>query len=252
MTVEIDKIAVRDKESGHLAFPLNVPGGVIRVDLGEALVEAERGQLPGSCRDFIGAHSVVDVSNADGGVSIATLDAPLLQLGAITDERPINRGTRYWRERTAAGTTVYAYLFNNYWHTNYKAYQQGPLRYRFVLRPHAAFDALSLRRFSDEQDNPLLVLAVDPAAPEPQAPFALAGDGVTISALRPSDDGTALVARLFNPLPKPSTVTVRPSGPWARVSEMLPAAAGLAARPAEDGRVTIPALGTRTVRIERR
>jgi hypothetical protein len=33
---------------------------------------------------------------------------------------------------------------------------------------------------------------------------------------------------------------------------MLPAAAGLAARPAEDGRVTIPALGTRTVRIERR
>jgi hypothetical protein len=252
MTVEIDKIAVRDKESGHLAFPLNVPGGVIRADLGEALVEAERNQLPGSCRDFIGAHSVVDVSNADGGVSIATLDAPLLQLGAITDERQNDRGTRSWRERTTPGTTVYAYLFNNYWHTNYKAYQQGPLRYRFVLRPHAAFDALSLRRFSDEQDHPLLVLAVDPAAPELQAPFALAGDGITISSLRPSDDGTALVARLFNPLPKPSTVTVRPSGPWVRVSEMLPAAAGLAARPAEDGRVTIPALGTRTVRIERR
>ena len=68
MTVEIDKIAVRDKESGHLAFPLNVPGGVIRVDLGEALVEPERNQLPGSSRDFIGAHSVVDISNADAGV----------------------------------------------------------------------------------------------------------------------------------------------------------------------------------------
>jgi alpha-mannosidase len=252
MTVEIDKIAVRDKESGHIAFPLNVPAGVVRVDLGEALVEPGRNQLPGSCRDFIGAHSVVDVSNADGGVSIATLDAPLLQPGAITDERQNDRGTRTWRERTAAGTTIYAYLFNNYWHTNYKAYQQGPLTYRFVLRPHAAFDALSLRRFSDEQDHPLLVLSADPAAPETQAPFALSGDGVTISSLRPSDDGDALVVRLFNPLSKPATVTVRPAAPWARVSEMLPAAAGMAARPAADGRVTIPAFGTRTVRIERR
>jgi hypothetical protein len=252
MTVEIDKIAVRDKESGHLAFPLNVPAGVVRIDLGEALVEPERNQLPGSCRDFIGAHSVVDVSNSDGGVSIATLDAPLLQLGAITDERQNDRGTRTWRERTAAGTTIYAYLFNNYWHTNYKAYQQGPLTYRFVLRPHAAFDALSLRRFSDEQDHPLLVLPADPAAPETQAPFALSGDGVTISSLRPSDDGEALVVRLCNPLSKPATVTVRPAAPWARVSEVLTAAAGMAARPTEDGRVTIPPLGALTVRIDRR
>jgi hypothetical protein len=252
MTVEIDKIAVRDKESGHLAFPLNVPGGVTRVDLGEALVEPERNQLPGSCRDFIGAHSVVDVSNAGTGVSIATLDAPLLELGAITDERQNDRGTRNWRERTAPGTTVYAYLFNNYWHTNYKAYQQGPLKYRFVLRPHAGFDALALRRFSDEQDNPLLVLSVDPAAPETQAPFILSGDPVTLSSLRVADDGGALVARIFNPTAKTATVTVRPADQDARVSALVSTITGTAAPAAQDGRVTVPALGTRTVRIERR
>ena len=248
MTVEIDKIAVRDKESGHLAFPLNVPGGVARVDLGEALVEADRSQLPGSCRDFIGAHSVVDVSNADTGVSIATLDAPLLQLGAITDERQNERGTRNWRDRTAPGTTVYAYLFNNYWHTNYKAYQQGPLTYRFVLRAHAGHDPVALRRFSDEQDNPLLVFAVDPAAPDVQAPFTLSGDPVTVSSLRVADGGAALVARLFNPSPKPATVTVRAADQGARVSMM----AGDQAQAVPDGRIAIPALGTRSVRIERR
>jgi hypothetical protein len=252
MDVEIDKIAVRDKESGHLAFPLNVPGGVIRVDLGEALVEPERNQLPGSCRDFIGAHSVVDVSNAETGVSIATLDAPLLQLGAITDERQSSRGTRSWRERTAPGTTVYAYLFNNYWHTNYKAYQQGPLTYRFVLRAHGGFDALALRRFSDEQDNPLLVLPVDPAAPETQAPFMLSGDPVTLSSLRAADDGAALVARVFNPSAKPATVTIRPSAQSTRVSEMVSTITGDAVRAVPEGRITVPALGTRTVRIERR
>ncbi len=248
MTVEIDKIAVRDKESGHLAFPLNVPGGVARVDLGEALVEAERGQLPGSNRDFIGAHSVVDVSNADSGVSIATLDAPLLQLGAITDERQNDRGTRGWRDRTAPGTTVYAYLFNNYWHTNYKAYQQGPLTYRFVLRAHAGHDALALRRFSDEQDHPLLVFAVDPAAPETQAPFTLSGDAITVPSLRVADGGAALVARFFNPSAKPASVTLRPAAEGARVSIMT----GDKAQAVPDGRIVIPALGTRTVRIERR
>jgi len=248
MDVEIDKIAVRDKESGHLAFPLNVPGGVIRVDLGEALVEPGRDQLPGSNRDFIGAHSVVDISNADAGVSIATLDAPLLELGAITDERQNDRGVRSWPEGMAAGTTVYAYLFNNYWHTNYKAYQQGPLTYRFVLRAHAAHDPLALRRFSDEQDSPLLVFSVDPAAPSTQAPFTLAGDPATISSLRVADDGAALVARLFNPSSKPATVTVRPAAQGALVSVTT----GGATQAVPDGRVVVPPRGTRTVRIERR
>jgi hypothetical protein len=252
MTVEIDKIAVRDKESGHLAFPLNVPGGTIRVDLGEALVEPERNQLPGSCRDFIGAHSVVDVSNADSGVSIATLDAPLLQLGAITDERQNDRGTRNWRERTAPGATVYAYLFNNYWHTNYKAYQQGPLTYRFVLRPHAGFDALALRRFSDEQDNPLLVFPVDPASPDIRAPFALSGDPVTLSSLRVSDDGTVLTARLFNPSSKPATVTIRPAAPDATVEQVPSLAPGTPAQTVTEGRITLAAFGTKTLRVRRR
>jgi len=248
MDVEVDKIAVRDKESAHLAFPLNVPGGVTRVDLGEALVEPERNQLPGSCRDFIGAHSVVDISNAETGVSIATLDAPLLELGGITDERQNDRGTRSWRDRTAAGTTVYAYLLNNYWHTNYKAYQQGPLTYRFVLRPHAAFDPVALRRFSDEQDQPLLVFSMDPAAPELRAPFTITGDPVTLSSLRVADDGAAIVARIYNPSAKTASVTLRPSTLGSRVSvvrfEEL--------QPTADGRVALPPLATRVVRIELR
>jgi hypothetical protein len=248
MDIEVDKIAVRDKESAHLAFPLNVPGGVTRVDLGEALVEPERNQLPGSCRDFIGAHSVVDISNSEGGVSIATLDAPLLELGAITDERQNDRGTRSWRDRTAAGTTVYAYLLNNYWHTNYKAYQQGPLTFRFVLRPHGAFDPVALRRFSDEQDQPLLVFPVGPAEPELRAPFVLTGDPVTLSSLRVADDGAAIMARIFNPSTKSASITLRPSTPGSRVSvvtfEEL--------QPTVDGRVVLPPLATRVMRVELR
>ena len=69
-----------------------------------------------------------------------------------------------------------------------------------------------------------------------------------MSSLRVSDDGTALVARLFNPSSKPATVTVRPAAQGALVSVMT----GGATQPVPDGRVVVPPLGTRTVRIERR
>jgi hypothetical protein len=159
--IALHKLAVREKESGHVAFPFAVPGGVIRVDQGEALVEIERDQLPGSCRDFIGVQSAIDASGASVGISLVSRDAPLIELGALTDERQADGRTRVWRTQAAPGTFLYAYLFNNYWHTNYKADQAGPMTFRFVLRPHAAFDAAALRRLSDEQDFPLL--AVDAA-----------------------------------------------------------------------------------------
>ena len=157
--IGLHKLAVRAKESGHLAFPFDVPGGVIRVDQGETLVEIERDQLPGSCRDFIGVRSAIDVSNASLGITLVSVDAPLIELGAITDERQRDGRARAWRTQVAPGTSLYAYLFNNYWHTNYKADQAGPLGFRFVVRPHAPFDAQALRRLSDEQDFPLAVIS---------------------------------------------------------------------------------------------
>jgi alpha-mannosidase len=246
LTVEVTKTSVRTKESAHVAFPLSIAGGVVRVDLGDAVVRPDDNQLPGSCRDFIGAHGVVDVSGQGYGVSVATLDAPLIEVGAITDERQNDRGTRGWRDRTAPGTTLFAYLLNNYWHTNYKAEQQGLLSYRFVVRPHGAFDPVALGRFSEEQDQPLLVFAADPAAPMLQSPFRIESTSVLVAALAPAEGGRALAVRLYNPADVPAGVTVRPSMTGTRV--MTVGADGV---PVElmDGTLTLRPRATRTVRL---
>jgi hypothetical protein len=246
LTVDVSKTLVRAKESAHVAFPFSVPGGVVRVDLGEAVVRPDDTQLPGSCRDFIGAHDAVDVSGPASGVSLATLDAPLIEPGAITDERQNDRGTRTWRDRTAPGTTLYAYLLNNYWHTNYKADQQGPLAYRFVLRPHGAFDPVALRRFSEEQDQPLLVFAVDPSAPPPTSPFTVESASVVVSGLVPSDDGRALLVRLYNPTDGPAGVTIRPGLAGAR---LMTVDVDAPAVELAGGALTIRPRATQTVRL---
>ena len=246
--VDLDKRPVRTKESAHLAFRFDIPGGVTRFDLGEAIMEPERTQIAGSCRDFVGVHSVADVSGAEYGVSLATLDAPLLEPGAMTDERQGDRGVRTWRERTASGTVLYAYLLNNYWHTNYKADQAGPLSFRFAIRPHGAFDATALRRFSDEQDQPLIVRAAGVGVPDLRAPLVLESAAAVVSALRPVDGGRSLELRLYNPTALPATASVRPLAPWSHVS-LVDA----------DGRLTLvqgplvlPPMATRVLRLEPR
>jgi alpha-mannosidase len=204
----IDKAAVRQKESAHLAFPFNLPAAVIRVDEGEALVTIGKDQLPGSCFDFIGAHSAVDVSSARAGIGLATQDAPLIEIGAMTDERRPDGLPRAWREKPAGGSALLAYLLNNYWHTNYKADQDGELRFRFVLQPHGAFDAAAFSRLSAGIDQPLVLSRVADSVPLTPPPFRLEDSPAVVSALRPADDGKALIARIYNPTPSPTTVRI--------------------------------------------
>ena len=211
LTAALDKVPVREKESAHLAFPFALPDGVVRIDLGEAVLEPGRTQLPGSCVDFASAHSAADVSEAELGVAVVTLDAPLVEIGALTDERLHGDTARSWRTSAAPGATLYAYLLNNYWHTNYKADQEGLISARFAVRPHGPFDPAALRRLSAEHEQPLLAFGVDPVAPPVRAPFAIDSDAVVVAALRPVDGGRALLIRLYNPSPAPSTVAVVPS-----------------------------------------
>jgi alpha-mannosidase len=249
LTVELEKTAVRTKESAHLAFPFLVPDAVFRTTLGEATLQAGHQQFPGSCREFFGVSSAADVSGPEYGVSLASLDAPLVEPGALTDEREGERGARAWRENVAPGATLYSYLLNNYWHTNYKADQSGPLRFRYALWAHGAFDPAALHRFSAEQDQPLLALPVDPATPLQAAPFTIEGGAVVVSALRPSDDGRSLLVRVFNPGATAATVSLKLKAGASRA--VLVDAAGGAARPVT-GSVPLPPRATRLLQIDLR
>ncbi len=164
----LDKLPVRSKESAHLTFDFAVEDGRLRIDQGGNLMDPATDALPGSCRDFVGVHSVLDTAGPKGGVSLGVLDSPLVELGTMVDERPGPTGIREWRREPYVGTTVHAYLLNNYWHTNYKADQEGPLRFRFVLRPHGVEPEASVMALSRDLEQPLVVHA--PAARSPGGP----------------------------------------------------------------------------------
>ncbi len=45
---------------------------------------------------------------------------------------------------------------NNHWGTNYRAYQEGPTVFRFILRPHGRRDQAEASRFATGFSYPLL------------------------------------------------------------------------------------------------
>jgi hypothetical protein len=150
LSVTVDKLPVRTKEGVHLAFPLNIVGGQVRFDVASAVVRPDSDQLAGTARNVLPVQSWVDVSNDSVGVTWATVDAPLVEVGGLNAEQP-------WMRALPSSGTFYSYVMNNYWHTNYKAEQSGPVTFRYALRPHGRFIADEALRFGRERRQPLLV-----------------------------------------------------------------------------------------------
>ena len=198
IAVTVDKEKVRDKESVHIAFPFAVPGGTARVDVGWGFVRPETDQIAGACRDFLCARDGVDISNGEYGLTWTSLDAPLVEVGAMTDESPRRGERRLWLERLEPSTRLFSYAMNNYWHTNYKADQEGPVTLRYAVTPHLGADTAVARKLEWEAGMPLIPVPADPAAPVPAFPLTVRTEAVVATRLRPAADGRGWILRLYN------------------------------------------------------
>jgi len=206
IAVTIDKERVRDKESVHLAYPFAVPGGTARVDAGWGFVRPEADQIAGACRDYFCARDSVDISNGEFGLTWTSLDAPLVEFGAMTDETPRNGERRAWLEKLEPSTRLFSYAMNNYWHTNYKADQEGPVTLRYVVAPHRGADTAAAKKLGLEASAPLVAVATVPASPLPRFPLTLGAGSLVATRLEPAANGEGWILRLFNASSEPETL----------------------------------------------
>ena len=80
--------------------------------------------------------------------------------------------------------------------------------FRYVLRPHAGFDATEASRFATGFSQPLVVR---PASGDPvPAPFTLESNSINVLAFKPADDGDGYVMTLYNPGHQSDTFTLLP------------------------------------------
>jgi hypothetical protein len=155
--------AKRDKHSYHLALPFNIPNATVRIGIGDTCVTPESGRIPGSNNDFFCAQRWIDVSNDSMGVTIVCPQGAIWEVGEMVDERKVNpgRGTnpelyKAWKTEAKSSSTIYLYALNNYWHTNFKADQEGPTTFDIYIKMHGPFKLEEARRFGLEMTRPLI------------------------------------------------------------------------------------------------
>ena len=157
-------------------------------------------------------------------------------------------GTEDWLRRALPGTELVAYAMNNYWHTNFKADQPGPITIRVTLLPHGPFDPAAATRAGLDVSEPPVILPAEPTPPRATL-FTLDTRAVTVSSVAPSADGRADIVRLWNPGAGAARVgVIWGSAPRRPISMSSPfEERGRAAR----ARIEVPALGSVTIRLER-
>jgi alpha-mannosidase len=203
----MSKTLTYDKEGVYFAFPFAAQKPTFRYECPLGIVNANKDMLPGACLDWFTVQHFVEIDCGDAAIAWATPDAPLVCF------QDINRGK--WQSSLAYDTGhLYAYVMNNYWHTNYKAGQDGDFTFRFAITSRAKADNAASTQFGWGASNPLLAVPVEGNADAPLAGGAanlveIVESNVMMVGAKQAEDGNALVLRLREVSGQDTTAHVR-------------------------------------------
>jgi alpha-mannosidase len=185
------------KESVQFAFPFAIKNGQIHIDIPLAVMRPEIDQLPGSCKNWLPVGRWVDVANAEYGVTCATLDAPLVEIGSLSATMLGSQtNPELWRKHIEPTQKFYSWVINNHWGTNYRAYQDGVIEFRYALRPHAGYDPAAASRFAMGMSQPLVSSARGQRSPI-SLKLQIDQQDVLLQECKRSADGSAWIVRLL-------------------------------------------------------
>ncbi|MBI5693361.1 MAG: hypothetical protein HZC55_25060 [Verrucomicrobia bacterium] len=236
------------KESVSFAFPFHVPGGEMRLEVPFGVFRPERDQIPSACKNWLTVGRWADVAAAEHGVTWVTLDTPLVQLGGLSANL-LNSQTdpAVWRRVIEPTQAIYPWVMNNHWGTNYRAYQEGPVTFRFALRPHRGTTIAEASRFATGLSQPLVVVPGRGPAPGSASLLRVQPAEVLVTALKPCDKGQGFIVRLWNA----SEQTVRARLAWGRPgAEWFLSDTSEGRRQPANGEVEVPPFGLVTLRVE--
>lgn len=210
----IEKLEVFDPEGVHFAFPFLIPGGDVRVNLAWDWYKAGSEQLPGSNFNFNTVSRWIDISNRDMGICLLSQDAPLVELGDISMD-VLSYGEKSGQRPTQ---TIFSYVMNNYWETNYLAAQPGKTTFRYSLFPHDGFDPIFNMKRALERTQPLLIIPASGSKNKSHPLITLDNQDVLITGLIQGADNMHFLIRIYNPTDQDQQVRIA----WSLISSLVP------------------------------
>jgi len=236
------------KESVQFAFPFAVKNGQIHIDTPLAVMRPEYDQLPGSCKNWLPVGRWIDVANATYGITCATLDAPLVEIGSLSATMLGSQThPEIWRKHIEPTQKFYSWVINNHWGTNYRAYQDGIIEFRYALRPHGGYNPAAASRFATGFSQPLVSSAMGHRS-RMALKLQIDQKDVLLEECKRSADGSAWIVRLFGASGENRTASLK----WTDNTPFKVWRSDLREQPLErlGTQVDVPAWELVTLRIE--
>jgi alpha-mannosidase len=196
-------------EATYLVFPFDLANAEVRFDAGGQPVAPEADQLPGVCRDYFTVQNWVDFSNDRLAMTVTMPENPMVQLGGF-------RFGAYRSEFCLERPHLLGWVTNNYWETNFRAYQPGRVEARYRLYPHhGPFDEAAAHRAGRESAQPTPLVQHLGEAPVggrlPRRGRLLALPADPVQTLHLSERDGSVEMRLLNASDSPVTATIGPA-----------------------------------------
>jgi alpha-mannosidase len=147
-TEDVDKKEIEDKEAVYFAFPFAMQQPQFQYEIQNGVVDPAKDMYPGAGHEWFSVQHWVSAQQNGLSAAVMPLDAPLVTLGDI------NRGDWPDQFNNRSGT-IFSYVMNNYWFTNYRAGQGGHFRFRYVVTSAPSTDPVQLSRMGWEEMTPL-------------------------------------------------------------------------------------------------
>jgi len=147
LVYQASKEIITDPEALYVAFPFKLSGSKIVFEtIGGSLEQGA--QLPGSASDWNVAQNYVSVKGKKGQIIMVSDEVPLWQFSDF------NLG-KFERYPKPGKPWLYSWVMNNYWFTNFRAYQEGAVNWTYVVSSTTDTTTTAATKFAWGVRNPL-------------------------------------------------------------------------------------------------
>ncbi len=208
ITYHLHKNRVLTRESAYVAFPFAVTTPSFTYGSQSAWVNPAKDELAGGSREWYLPTTWAAVYNPQVTATVVPLDAPLVAFGDIVR-------AEWPSEFKPKSSAIFSWLMNNYWGTNFPAWQGGDFTFRYAITSDAQFNAPSLSRFGLEALTPLErddVAGTQDSSLLPNQGASLLEIGnprVTLLTWKRAEDGDGTILRLQDTAGEALNVSIR-------------------------------------------
>jgi alpha-mannosidase len=208
----IQKSYTNNKEGVYIAFPVAASSPHFAYSAQQGWLDPAKDLMKGASLEWFNVQYWMAAHDGNAVVGIVPVDTPLASFGDIF------RG-KWPGEFQPKSSTLFSYAMNNYWHTNYRAGQEGNFQFRYVLTSKEQLDGGAFTHLGMEEMRPVEVnYVVDqdkpgnpprPLPPEGKGFLTTEGDGVALLTWKAAEDGKGSILRFVETAGKPIQASVQ-------------------------------------------